>query len=42
MNYLKEVSLNDVVSIETGSDEKFSVFTVSKEDKVSFALQLNW
>lgn len=36
MNYLKEVALNDVIKIEKSN----SVFTVSKDDKVCFALKL--
>lgn len=36
MNYLKEVALNDVISIEKND----STFTVSKDGKVCFALKL--
>jgi medium-chain acyl-[acyl-carrier-protein] hydrolase len=41
MNYLKEVSLSDVVSIEKSNPESSTTFTVSSSGKTCFALQLN-
>lgn len=42
MNYLKEVSLNETVSIEKSKAYNPMTFTVSVADKTCFALQLNW
>jgi len=42
MNYLKEVSLNEIVSIEKGKLEDTVIFTVSSTGKTCFALQLNF
>ncbi len=42
MNYLKEVSLGDMVSIERNNAQNPMVFTISSADKMCFALQLNW
>lgn len=42
MNYLKEVSMHDFVKIEKSNGENPSVFTVSMNDKVCFALQLSF
>lgn len=42
MNYLKEVALNETISIEKNSSENQLVFTVNSENKTCFALQLNW
>ena len=42
MNYLKEVSLNETVSIEKNNSENPAIFTVSATNKTCFALQLNW
>ena len=41
MNYLKEVSLNEVVSIERSASENPVSFAVHANDKICFALQLN-
>jgi medium-chain acyl-[acyl-carrier-protein] hydrolase len=41
MNYLKEVSLNETVSIEKSINGNPTTFTVSAADKLCFALQLN-
>jgi acyl-ACP thioesterase len=41
MNYLKEVSLNEVVTIEKSRLNNPLTFTVSSEAKTCFALQLN-
>ena len=42
MNYLKEVSLADTIAIEKSSTENPMVFTVNANNKICFALQLNW
>jgi acyl-ACP thioesterase len=42
MNYLKEVSLEDTITIENSHIEKPMVFTVNANNKTSFALQLNF
>jgi medium-chain acyl-[acyl-carrier-protein] hydrolase len=42
MNYLKEVSLEDTITIEKSHLEKAMVFTVNANNKTSFALQLNF
>ena len=41
MNYLKEVSLNETVSIEKSNLDNPMTFTVSSASKTCFALQLN-
>jgi acyl-ACP thioesterase len=41
MNYLKEVSLADTISIEKSNIDKPMVFTVNSKNKTCFALQLN-
>jgi acyl-ACP thioesterase len=42
MNFLKELSLKDKVIIHESITENKTVFSITKEDKTSFALQLNW
>ena len=42
MNYLKEVSLNETVSIERSSQENPLTFTINSSGKICFALQLNF
>lgn len=42
MNFLKELSLKDKVLIHESISENETVFSITKEDKTSFALQLNW
>ncbi|WP_293872038.1 acyl-ACP thioesterase domain-containing protein [Flavobacterium sp.] len=42
MNYLKEVSLNETISISRSIGKNPTLFTVNTSDKVCFALQLNW
>jgi acyl-ACP thioesterase len=42
MNFLKELSLKDVVLIHECIAENETIFSITKEDKTSFALQLNW
>jgi medium-chain acyl-[acyl-carrier-protein] hydrolase len=41
MNYLKEVSQGETVSIEKSTSDNPMTFTVSSENKICFALQLN-
>jgi medium-chain acyl-[acyl-carrier-protein] hydrolase len=41
MNFMKELSLKDKVIIHENLSEESIVFSISKEDKNSFALQLN-
>ena len=40
MNYLKEVALHEVIFIDKNDSSSTSVITVSKDDKVCFALEL--
>ena len=42
MNFMKELSLNDCVSIYENVSQNKTVFSVTKEDKNCFALELNW
>ncbi len=42
MNFMKELMYRDEVSIQESISEENSVYTISKEDKISFALQLDW
>lgn len=42
MNFMKELSLLDKVVIHENISEKLAVFSITKEDKNCFALQLNW
>jgi len=42
MNFLKELSLKDKVVIHENSDENEMIFSITKEDKTCFALQLNY
>jgi medium-chain acyl-[acyl-carrier-protein] hydrolase len=42
MNYMRELMLNDSISIFKGSDGGQDYFTVNKDDKACFALELNW
>jgi acyl-ACP thioesterase len=42
MNYLKEVSLEDTITIEKSHIEKTTVFIINANNKTSFALQLNF
>jgi len=42
MNFLKELSLLDKVYIHEHISETETIFSISKDDKTSFALQLNW
>lgn len=42
MNFLKELSLSDKVVIHENITDNTTVFSITKEDKTSFALQLNW
>ena len=42
MNFLKELSLKDKVMIHESVSKTETVFSITKEDKTCFALQLNW
>jgi acyl-ACP thioesterase len=42
MNFMKELSLNDAVIIHENTESSTSIFSITKEDKNCFALQLNW
>ncbi len=42
VNYLKEVAYDDIVSIKEFKKDKESIFTISKEEKVSFAMEVKW
>lgn len=42
MNFLKELSLKDEVVIHESPTESNTIFSITKEDKTCFALQLNW
>lgn len=40
MNFLKELSLNDMVQIHTSAKENKTIFSITKDDKPVFALEL--
>ncbi len=42
MNFLKELSLGDKVVIHQCITEKATIFSITKDEKTSCALQLNW
>ena len=42
MNFMKELSLGDSVIIHESETETDTTFSITKEDKSCFALQLNW
>jgi acyl-ACP thioesterase len=42
MNFLKELSLKDKVILHESLSKENCIFSITKEDKTSFALQLNW
>jgi len=42
MNFLRELNLNDAISIHKTPEVKPTYFSVSKADKTCFALQLDW
>jgi hypothetical protein len=42
MNFLKELSLNDLVEIQEYVAKTKTVFSITKEAKMVFALELNW
>jgi medium-chain acyl-[acyl-carrier-protein] hydrolase len=42
MNFLKELSLKDKVVLHEIVSENDTVFSITKADKMSFALQINW
>jgi len=42
MNYMRELMLGDKVQLHIGKEEKATYFTVAKDEKPCFALELNW
>lgn len=42
MNYIKEVSLNECITIEKSTIESPIIYKVNSGDKTCFVLQLNW
>lgn len=42
MNFLKELFLKDKVIIHECANDNNAIFSITKEDKTCFALQLNW
>jgi medium-chain acyl-[acyl-carrier-protein] hydrolase len=42
MNFLKELSFKDKVIIHESINDSNTIFSITKEDKTCFALQLNW
>ena len=42
MNFLKELSLGDKIVIHECITEKATIFSITKDEKTSCALQLNW
>ena len=42
MNFMKELSLNDIVTIHESDIENKTIFSVTKDEKTSFALEINW
>jgi acyl-ACP thioesterase len=42
MNFMKELSLKDKIVIHENSEQNTSIFSITKEEKGCFALQLNW
>jgi medium-chain acyl-[acyl-carrier-protein] hydrolase len=42
MNFLKELSLNDKIKIHKIDSKNVTTFSITKEEKTSFGLQLNW
>lgn len=42
MNYMKELMLDDIVEITKGNRDGQDYFTINKDGKACFALELNW
>jgi hypothetical protein len=42
MNFMKELSLKDAVKIHESVMGNKTIFYVTKEEKTSFALEINW
>jgi hypothetical protein len=40
MNYLKELSLNDIFDIQEKTENKKSIYKVQSNEKTNFALQI--
>jgi acyl-ACP thioesterase len=42
MNFMKELSIKDAVKIHESVIDKKTIFSVTKDEKTSFALEINW
>ena len=42
MNFMRELQLTDEVSLHKAIEEKTTFFSITKDDKACFALELNW
>ncbi|MXN90057.1 acyl-[acyl-carrier-protein] thioesterase [Flavobacterium sp. Sd200] len=42
MNFMRELKLGDSVQLLLAKEEKASIFTINKDDKPCFALELDW
>jgi medium-chain acyl-[acyl-carrier-protein] hydrolase len=42
MNFMKELSLHDVIKIHESFIENKTIFSVTKDEKTSFVLEINW
>lgn len=42
MNYIRELSINDRVLIYKSHDKNKTIFSITKNNKISFALEINW
>ena len=42
MNFMRELNLNDEAVISKTSTDKISIFTLSKDDKIAYALKIEW
>lgn len=42
MNFMRELNLKDNALIRTFNSEKERIFSLSKEDKIAYALKIEW
>ena len=42
MNYMRELMMDDAIQIHTAAEDKQTYFSISKDGKPCFALELNW
>ncbi|TRW23389.1 acyl-[acyl-carrier-protein] thioesterase [Flavobacterium zepuense] len=42
MNFMRELKLGDAVQLYSGIEDKQTFFSINKDDKACFALELNW